>query len=125
MFAMRCGCHVLTEKPLDLSLSKCLALEESQKQTGKVVGVTMQMPESGILSWLNISALGTDEEVAERIRTDANIMVNQGTPYGSQGRGHIRIVTACFADDLDAQRRFDQIRAILRQLAREKGLAPE
>ena len=42
MFAMRCGCHVLTEKPLDLSLSKCLALEESQKQTGKVVGVGMQ-----------------------------------------------------------------------------------
>lgn len=90
-----------------------------------IPGVTMQMPESGILSWLNISALGTDEEVAERIRTDANIMVNQGSPYGSQGRGHIRIVSACFADDLDAQRRFDRIRAVLMQLAREKGLASE
>lgn len=42
MFAMRCGCHVLTEKPLDLSLSKCFALEECQKQTGKVLGIGMQ-----------------------------------------------------------------------------------
>ncbi len=42
MFAMRCGCHVLTEKPLDLSLAKCVALDECQKQTGKVLGVGMQ-----------------------------------------------------------------------------------
>jgi len=42
MFAMRCGAHVLTEKPMDLSLSKCFALKECRAQTGKVLAVGMQ-----------------------------------------------------------------------------------
>ena len=42
MFAMRCGCHVLTEKPLDLSLAKCFALKECREQTGKVLAIGMQ-----------------------------------------------------------------------------------
>ncbi|OGO79685.1 MAG: hypothetical protein A2Y21_04880, partial [Clostridiales bacterium GWC2_40_7] len=42
MFAMRCGAHVFTEKPLDLSLSKCYALDECQRQTGRVLGIGMQ-----------------------------------------------------------------------------------
>ncbi|MBR5009255.1 MAG: pyridoxal phosphate-dependent aminotransferase, partial [Clostridia bacterium] len=41
-------------------------------------GVKMKMSESGILSWLDISALGTAEEVSEYIMKHANIMVNQG-----------------------------------------------
>ena len=53
---------------------------------------------------------------------DAKIMVNSGIPYGQQGRGHIRIVTACYASDADAQQRFDRIRAALLNLAKEKGL---
>ena len=52
----------------------------------------------------------------------ARIMVNQGTPYGSQGEGHIRIVTACFAKDEDAVERFERIKAALTQMAREKGV---
>ena len=87
-----------------------------------IPGVTMKCSESGILSWLNISALGTDQEVADRIRDEAKILVNQGSPYGEMGRGHIRIVTACFARDEDAQARFDRIRAVLMSMAREKGL---
>ena len=87
-----------------------------------IPGVTMKCSESGILSWLNISALGTDQEVADRIRDEAKILVNQGSPYGEMGRGHIRIVTACFARDEDAQVRFDRIRAVLMSMAREKGL---
>jgi len=42
MFAMRCNCHVLTEKPMDISLSKCFALKECREQTGKVLAVGMQ-----------------------------------------------------------------------------------
>ena len=42
MFAMRCGCHVLTEKPMDLSLAKCFALKECREQTGKVLAIGMQ-----------------------------------------------------------------------------------
>jgi predicted dehydrogenase len=42
MFAMRCGAHVLTEKPMDLSLAECLALKACREQTGKVLAVGMQ-----------------------------------------------------------------------------------
>jgi aspartate/methionine/tyrosine aminotransferase len=90
---------------------------------GSIPGVFMKMSESGILSWLNISKLGTSAEVTERIMKDARIMVNQGTPYGSQGEGHIRIVSACFNEDQDAAERFQRIKTVLTAMAREKGLA--
>ena len=89
---------------------------------GDIPGVTMKPSESGILSWLNVSKLGTDVEVADRIRDEAMILVNQGSPYGEQGKGHIRIVTACFADDEDAKARFLRIRKVLMDMAAEKGL---
>ena len=85
-------------------------------------GVKMKMSESGILSWLDISALGTSQEVADYLLEHAKIMVNQGTPYGKQGEGHIRIVTACFAKDEDAVLRYERIKAALTQLAKEKGI---
>ena len=87
-----------------------------------IPGVEMKLPESGILSWLNVSRLGTDEEVAARIREDAKILINEGSPYGQQGKGHIRIVTACFADDADAKVRLLRIRKVLMTMAAEKGL---
>ena len=87
-----------------------------------IPGVKMKMSESGILSWLDISALGTAEEVSEYIMKHANIMVNQGTPYGEHGAGHLRIVTACFAKDEDAVLRFERIKAALTRLAKEKGI---
>ena len=86
-------------------------------------GVSMQMSESGILSWLDIHQLGTSEEVCNYLMEHANVMVNQGVPYGKQGEGYIRIVTACFAKDEDAAPRFERIKAALTQLAKEKGLA--
>lgn len=88
----------------------------------EIPGVTMKPSESGILSWLNVSALGTSAEVADYIRDHANIMVNQGTPYGAQGEGHIRIVTACFANDEEAAGRFLDIKRALTELAKEKGI---
>ena len=87
-----------------------------------IPGVKMTMAESGILSWVNVSALGTDEEVADRIRDDARILVNQGSPYGENGKGHLRIVTACFASDEEAMARFERIRKVLLEMAAEKGL---
>ena len=41
-FAMDSGCHVLTEKPFDLSLAKCFQLKEKQKQTGKSLAIGLQ-----------------------------------------------------------------------------------
>lgn len=87
-----------------------------------IPGVTMKMSESGILSWLNISKLGTSEEVSNYLIEHAKIMVNQGTPYGSQGEGYLRIVTACFYKDEDAILRFEKIKTALTQMAKEKNI---
>jgi aspartate/methionine/tyrosine aminotransferase len=89
---------------------------------GNIPGVEMKLPESGILSWLNVSDLGTDGEVATRIREDAKILINEGSPYGEQGKGHIRIVSACFASDEDARDRLLRIRKVLLAMAAEKEL---
>jgi len=41
-FAMDNGCHVLTEKPFDLSLEKCFKLREKAKATGKLLAIGLQ-----------------------------------------------------------------------------------
>lgn len=82
----------------------------------------MNMNESGILSWLDISRLGTSQEVADYIAEHAKILVNQGTPYGKQGEGYIRIVTACFREEEEAVKRYRRIAEALLQLAKEKSI---
>ena len=87
-----------------------------------VPGVEMALPESGILSWLDVSALGTSEEVAARILSDARVLVNEGEPYGAEGAGHLRIVHGCFADESRAREVYARIAAVLTELGAEKGL---
>jgi aspartate/methionine/tyrosine aminotransferase len=86
-----------------------------------IPGVSMKMPESGILSWLDVSRLGTSEEVADYILKEAKILVNEGRTYGNQGEGFLRIVSACFRNEDDAVERLERIKSALLKLAREKG----
>ncbi len=88
----------------------------------KVPGVTMTLPESGILAWVNVSQLGSAREVSQQILNEAHILVNEGTPYGMQGEGHLRIVIACFNDDEEAAKAFHRIADAMRSLAKQKGL---
>ena len=85
-------------------------------------GVRMRPAESGILSWLDVSRLGTDAEVADWLLARCKIMVNCGSAYGAQGAGHLRVVSACFARDEDAAVRFTAIRDALAELAQQKGI---
>lgn len=78
-------------------------------------------PESGILSWIDISKLGTSQEVAAYLLDNAHISVNEGTPYGVQGEGYLRIVHACFWDDEDAITALNKIKDCLIQLGKEKN----
>ena len=52
----------------------------------------------------------------------AKILINEGSPYGEQGKGHIRIVSACFASDEDGRNRLLRIRKVLLAMAAEKEL---
>lgn len=52
----------------------------------------------------------------------AHICVNEGTPYGKQGEGYLRIVHACFYDDKDAIDALNKIKECLIQLGKDKGI---
>ena len=46
--AMEAGCHVLVEKPIDITVEKALMIEETRKKTGKKV---MRAPYGKVKSW--------------------------------------------------------------------------
>ena len=86
-----------------------------------IPGVKLHKSESGILAWLDIHALGSSQEVAQYIMKHANIMVNEGTPYGKEGEGYIRIVSCTFYEEKDAILRYQRIKDALIALGIEKG----
>jgi len=57
-----------------------------------IPGVKMKKSESGFLSWVDISALGTSSEIVSYLIREAKVVVNGGENYGKQGEGYIRIV---------------------------------
>ncbi|QVK19820.1 pyridoxal phosphate-dependent aminotransferase [Mycoplasmatota bacterium] len=75
--------------------------------------VSMKMSESGFLTWLDISKLGTSDEITAYLLKEANVLVNSGAAYGKQGEGHIRIVTGCFESDDKANKVFTKIKNAL------------
>ena len=83
-----------------------------------VPGVGVERPQSGILSWLDVSRLGTDTQVADYLREHAHVVVNEGRNYGAQGAGHLRLVHACFASDEKARSVFARIADSLREMGR-------
>ena len=109
---------ILEENYVRLERRRRLAYE----YLSTIPGVSMKIPESGILSWLNTSRLGTSEEIVDYLLKHANILVNGGPQYGSQGAGHIRIVSACFYSDEKAVNAFRRIRDALTQMGKEKGV---
>ncbi len=87
-----------------------------------IPGVEMKMPESGILSWLNVSKLGSSEEIAAYLKKEAKVSVNPGSHYGKYGEGYIRIVSGSFKEDEKAVVVFNRIKIALTKLAGEKGI---
>jgi len=69
------------------------------EKMNRVPGVSMIMPESSFLAWVDVSALGESGEVVQYLAKEAKCLVNDGNNYGEQGAGHIRIVFGCLKDD--------------------------
>lgn len=57
-----------------------------------IPGISLMKSESGFLSWVNVSALGTSNEIVAYLIKEANLVVNGGENYGEGGKGYIRIV---------------------------------
>lgn len=62
------------------------------KQLRDVPGVRMTKSESGILSWIDVSDLGSGERISDYLRDKAKVLVNGGAAYGPSGIGCIRLV---------------------------------
>lgn len=88
-----------------------------------IPGVSMAMPESTFLCWVNVSKLGTADEVNAYIIKEANVVVNSGAPYGSQGEGHLRVVFGAFRDDEKMVEALERVKAALIKLGKEKGVS--
>ena len=88
-----------------------------------IPGVSMAMPESTFLCWVNVSKLGTADEVNAYIIKEANVVVNSGVPYGAQGEGHLRIVFGAFRDDEKMVEALERVKAALIKLGKEKGVS--
>lgn len=88
-----------------------------------IPGVRMQMPQSAFLSWIDVSQLGTSDEIVDYLVREAKVFVNSGNCYGSQGEGYIRLVQGCYADDADIERAVLRIREALLKKSRELGIS--
>lgn len=88
-----------------------------------IPGVRMQMPQSAFLSWIDVSQLGTSDEIVDYLVREAKVFVNSGNCYGSQGEGYIRLVQGCYADDADIEQAVLRIREALLKKSRELGIS--
>ena len=65
----------------------------------QVPGVSMKMPESGFLCWVDVSRLGNSTDIASYLVKEAKVSVNDGINYGAGGEGHLRIVLGVYRDN--------------------------
>ena len=54
-------------------------------------GVVFHRPDSTFLAWLDVSACGLGETPATRLLYDAGVALSEGTEFGTNGDGHVRL----------------------------------
>ena len=80
---------------------------------GSVPGVSVELPESGFLCWVDVSTLGSAGEVAAWLLKEARVSVNAGDNYGPGGEGHLRIVLGVYRDTEKVRQALLRIREAL------------
>lgn len=81
------------------------------KIINEIPNVSMKLPESGFLAWVDVSKIGDSSEIVDFLVKDAKVMVNDGKNYGPGGEGHLRIVLGVYKNDetiIDALNRIKQ-----------------
>ncbi|MBQ9987234.1 MAG: pyridoxal phosphate-dependent aminotransferase [Erysipelotrichales bacterium] len=63
-----------------------------------IPNVSMELPESGFLAWVDVSKVGDSSEIVDYLLKEANVSVNDGKNYGPGGEGHLRIVLGVYRD---------------------------
>ena len=87
-----------------------------------VPGVSLYLPQSGFLCWVDIHRLGDSSEIVEYLIREAKVACNDGKAYGSLGAGHLRIVIGCCLENGEAFDAIDRICAALKKRAECLGI---
>lgn len=87
-----------------------------------VPGVSIQMPESGFMAWIDVSKLGDSSDIVAYLIREAKVACNDGKAYGQMGEGHLRLIIGCYWDDEKTFSAIDRMCVALRKLAHEKGI---
>lgn len=80
-----------------------------------IPNVSMALPESGFLCWVDVSKLGSASDVANYLVKQARVSVNVGDNYGPGGEGHLRIVLGVYRDTKKVEAALYRIRDALIQ----------
>lgn len=84
-----------------------------------IKGVSMQLPQSSFLSWINVSQIGTSQEIVDYLVKEAKVFVNAGYFYGKQGEGYLRMVQSCYGDDARLETSLYRMRQALIKRSKE------
>ncbi len=86
-----------------------------------IPGISIIKPESGFLSWINVSKLGTSQEVVNYLIKEASAAINTGEPYGKMGEGYVRIVHGVLGSTENLSEAIERIANALTKLSKSKG----
>ena len=79
------------------------AYEVRRKKAFEIINsipnVSMLMPQSGFLCWVDVSKLGNSSDIVAYLVKEAKVSVNDGVNYGPGGQGHLRVVLGVYKDD--------------------------
>ena len=64
-----------------------------------IPNVSMLMPESGFLAWINVSKIGKSSDIVSYLVKEAKVSLNDGVNYGLGGDGHLRLVLGAYRDN--------------------------
>ncbi len=65
----------------------------------QVPNVSVQLPQSGFLCWVDVSQLGNSSDICAYLIQEARVALNDGVNYGVGGEGHLRIVLGVYEED--------------------------
>ena len=70
--------------------------------------------------WIDVSELGDSSDLTAYLVKEARVSVNDGKFYGTQGAGHLRLISGAFWEDRDAFAAMERMAEALRKYPERK-----
>lgn len=87
-----------------------------------IPGIKLNKPESGFLSWIDVSKLGDSTEICKLLIEEAYVAVNDGKNYGVQGDGFIRLVHGTLGTEEKLENALERMAEFFVKLGKSRGI---